>query len=521
MKKIKLILVLTGLLICFNSFANMNLINKIQSSNNIDKYSLNKRAIELIIAQSNQHIYKHRNGVVRYSATVFDEFGVVNHMHEIEDGLNAGITPTVKLDVRNFSTPLNMSVEFNEIYIKSILIKSVHYTETLDSVTPLPNRIFLESENERELEIELIYDSPEDYILAVRLKGISYTFNSTMSPLKILDRKIIDHTRKENIQYTSGIEELDRQSANFSEQKENNNITMNVTATWPNKIVPQDAIIDELSWGISVLYIVHPTLFSQVPESILRSRMTIPGFNIAADIFQEDRLIDGNSGMFFRITQASYQTPANSNRVMGFIVAPPSLCSGTCSLDYSTLINQMQINEDIRRVKRAWKADIVTFLHPFREGGLSQIVGRANVPTSPFDPQFNAYSVAFYEPFDGETLAHEWMHNLGALHSVFEGENGPGTNKAFIGSVRNSIQQGSDVFGFNSFMASKTVCEANIDDENDSCQVFRRLSSPNTRVNIFGFDGGQATLGNVNANNLGSVSSFLRVATQWGLPANN
>lgn len=161
------------------------------------------------------------------------------------------------------------------------------------------------------------------------------------------------------------------------------------------------------------------------------------------------------------------------------------------------------------------------FLHSFREDGLSEIVGRANVPTSPFDPKFNAYSVAFYEPFDGETLAHKWMRNLGALHSVFEGETSPGTNKAFIGSFRNGIQQDSDVFGFNSFMASKTVCEDITDDENGRCQVFRRLSSPNTRVNIFGFDGGQTTLGSVNANNLASVSSFLRVATQWGLPTNN
>gem|GEM_PF-6629529 len=111
--------------------------------------------------------------------------------------------------------------------------------------------------------------------------------------------------------------------------------------------------------------------------------------------------------------------PAYKKRyINAFEIAPQSLCPiQGCSLDYRQVINAIEVNTEVRNLKKKYNADLVVYIHEDRSG---TTVGMANwYPTlSTLGKHYANKMVAVVDYFGSEDdIAHEIFHLLGAGHS--------------------------------------------------------------------------------------------------------
>ncbi|MBQ4844655.1 hypothetical protein J8M01_03900 [Pseudoalteromonas sp. MMG005] len=181
-----------------------------------------------------------------------------------------------------------------------------------------------------------------------------------------------------------------------------------------------------------------------------------------------------------------------------------------CSSNFYTLLNKMDTSQALRALKKAWKADIVLFIHNVYDP-YNQVSGLAHIPTNPHDTTFKhvANGVAGYlSNYKVYPAAHELFHLIGAQHSKHNKKPGPLGHRAYIGSTK---ERNGDINGYRSFMAYEDVCKKAT--KGPYCQRYERISSRSTYVDLYGK---RVPLGNSHDDNKNAVLNLLRTVQKFG-----
>ncbi|WP_157604214.1 hypothetical protein [Pseudoalteromonas aliena] len=127
-----------------------------------------------------------------------------------------------------------------------------------------------------------------------------------------------------------------------------------------------------------------------------------------------------------------------------YSLPPEDVCpQGRCSSNFSQLLSKMANSQKLREMRKAWKADVVLFIHPFFDS-VSGVAGKAYKPVRSGDRNnkhlafavsswgFNTYANEYY-------AMHELFHLIGLGHSAHNsGQPGVSPARAFIGKYTDS-----------------------------------------------------------------------------------
>lgn len=159
-----------------------------------------------------------------------------------------------------------------------------------------------------------------------------------------------------------------------------------------------------------MLYLVDPRIWTYSYEGKIRKFFTVPGLIETNNVLEEERLIDAESGRFFRFYTAHFVSPATGKEVFGFITAPSSLCpNASCSSNFADLLARMNTNSDVRALRNEWNADAVMLLHYVYDYRHNNWEGVASIPSSPTDSSFKNYAnaIVYYHQGKTATFIHE------------------------------------------------------------------------------------------------------------------
>jgi len=398
---------------------------------------------------------------------------------------------------------LDLALSFHDINITNLSIQGVTYENATFIEDVVITHISLIDGNRAGLDF---FQHEEEIVFVFDHNGYDYKLIQT-DKLKIKRRKPLTG-------YGDGIDPV--RVNNPSTETLTHNQTVNTASTWPNKNVPTGTKAVEHSYGISILYLVDPRIWTYSYEGKIRTSLTVPGINETNNVLEEERLIDAESGYFFRFYTAHFVSPVTGNKVLGYVTAPPSLCpNDSCSSNFADLLARMNTNSDIRTLRNEWKADVVMLLHYVYDYRHNNWEGVAGIPSNPTDTSFKNYAnaIVYYHELKTATFIHESFHLLGARHSQYESQNpGIGSVKAYIGSYKDYSQTPTENVGYRSLMSYNDVCTNVTGDQ--SCQWFKRLSSPSTRVTLYPQDR-VFTLGSSLHNNKAQVIKLIRAVSNY------
>gem|GEM_PF-2730984 len=400
--------------------------------------------------------------------------------------------------------PLDLDLSFDDIKMTNLAIKNLTYkdAEKTDSVSIS--------------QISLIGGKGERVNFFQNDEEIAFVFEHNGYSYKIIQSDKLKIKRRKRLLSKGDGKLLKPNETDSWYQQSNENQALTTTSIWPNKSVPTGAKPVDFTYGISVLYLVDPRVWVGNSESRIQARFTVSGKEVANDVLEQERIIDGQSGNFFRFHTACYQSSVTGKNIFAYITAPPSLCPNSrCTSNYVDLLARMNTNSDVKDLRAEWKADVVMLLHYLPDYRDNYWEGAANIPTSPTDTSFKNYAnaVVYYDQYETSTYLHESFHLLGGRHSQYESQNpGKGSVKAYIGSYKDYSQTPTESVGYRSLMSYNNICTNVTGDK--YCQWFHRLSSPSTQVTLFPQDK-VFKLGSSLHNNKTQVTSLIRTVSNY------
>lgn len=283
---------------------------------------------------------------------------------------------------------------------------------------------------------------------------------------------------------------------------------------WTVKMPLDPSASVENTIGPGVLWLIHPNIAGRLKTYKFRQYMPVPVLDSIGEIIEGEDIIDGSTLASMRYYTAHEKTEYGLR--YAYSLPPEDVCPhGRCTDNYSQLLSKMANSQKLREMRKAWKADVVMFVHPFFDA-VNQIAGKAYKPTRTGDRNNKhlAFAVAGwgYTTYANEYYAmHELFHLMGLGHSGHSSTQ-PGISpaRAFIGKYTDN-DQGKTVYGVRSFMAYDDVCKKTA--KTDVCERYDHFSSTSRYVELS--NGKKLKLGSSYDDNNFTAVKFIREVANY------
>ena len=257
--------------------------------------------------------------------------------------------------------------------------------------------------------------------------------------------------------------------------------------------------------GPGVLWLVHPNIAKRFQVYKFRQYMPVPVLDSITDI------IDGEGNISGMRYYTAHEYTKSGHARFAYSLPPEDVCpNGRCSSNFTQLLRTMASSQKLREMRKAWKADVVIFIHPFFDS-LNQVAGKAYKPVRSGDR--NNKHLAFAVASWGFNIIpnlyyakHELFHLIGLGHSAHNPKQ-PGSSpaRAFVGKYKDNDKD-ETTYGVRSFMAYDDVCKDTA--KADICERYDHFSSPHRYVELS--NGKRLQLGSSNDDNRFTAIRFIR-----------
>ena len=282
---------------------------------------------------------------------------------------------------------------------------------------------------------------------------------------------------------------------------------------------PSSTSIVESPLTASTLFLFDRNLMNKVSYHTIKFQVV--------DAMRQVRLLMYNIGMKADEVNTwgygtAYYRDYKGWNIYGYEPAPASLCpSGTCTTNYSQLMDRMSYNMEVANLRKKYNADMVMYIHekPGVTSNGSAVFGLANTPLYPDTPISEApRRVAVADYYAGYlTLTHEMLHLLGAGHArqnndftLPTGYNGYAF--AFIGAQLVVPTHGYSYFRpYKTFMAYESTCE-DYTNNGKSCHPINSLSTirKDAKIGEYFYN-----IGSLENDNHWAIATMFPKSVQW------